>query len=95
MAAVTTATASCRWRRWANCVGRPAGASTVMPRMRQAIAWVRRDGQPELKRLKRRLEQVYERNSGQVEARTCSGFRDPFMSTFPQAKVAQGVLVLR
>lgn len=36
-------------------------------RVTQAIGRVRRDGQPELERLKSRLEQVYESNNGEVE----------------------------
>jgi len=35
--------------------------------MTQAIGRVKRDGQPELERLKRRLKQVYESNTGEVE----------------------------
>ncbi len=34
----------------------------------QAIGRVKRDGQPELARLKRRLEQVYKGDSGGLEA---------------------------
>jgi hypothetical protein len=37
-------------------------------RVTQAIGRVKRDGQPGLKRLKRRLEQVYESISEEVEA---------------------------
>jgi hypothetical protein len=33
----------------------------------QAIGRVKRAGQPELERLKRRLEQVYENHNGEVE----------------------------
>jgi hypothetical protein len=36
-------------------------------RVTRAIGRVKRDGQPELERLKRRLEQVYESNNGEVE----------------------------
>ncbi|MGO8928312.1 MAG: hypothetical protein ACLQU3_15700 [Limisphaerales bacterium] len=36
-------------------------------RVTQAIGRVKRDGQPELARLKRRLEQVYESNNGEAE----------------------------
>jgi hypothetical protein len=34
----------------------------------QAIGRVKRDGPPEVERLKRRLEQVYDPNCGEVEA---------------------------
>jgi len=37
----------------------------------QAIGRLKRKGQPELERLKRRLEQVYENHNGEVEARIC------------------------
>jgi hypothetical protein len=37
-------------------------------RVTQAIGRVKRDGSPELERLKRRLEHVYDRNYGEVEA---------------------------
>ena len=46
--------------------------------MTQAIGPLKRKGRPELERLKRRLEQVYENHNAEVEARIC-GFRDPFM----------------
>jgi hypothetical protein len=36
-------------------------------RVTQAISRVKRDGQSELERLKRLLEQVYENNNGEVE----------------------------
>ena len=41
----------------------------------QAIGRLKRKGQPELERLKRRLEQVYESQNGKVEVRMCD-FRD-------------------
>ena len=40
------------------------GESRVTP----ALGRVKRDGSPEQERLKRRLEQVYDRNYGEVEA---------------------------
>ena len=44
-------------------------------RVAQAIGRLKRKGQPELERLKRRLEQVYENHNGEVEVRMCA-FRD-------------------
>ena len=41
----------------------------------QAIGRLKRKGQPELERLKRRLEQVYENHNREVEVRMCE-FRD-------------------
>ena len=40
-------------------------------RVTQAIGRLKRKGQPELERLKRRLEQVYENHNAEVEARIC------------------------
>ena len=40
-------------------------------RVTQAIGRLKRKGQPELERLKRRLEQVYENHNGKVEVRMC------------------------
>jgi len=36
-------------------------------RVTQAIGRLKRKGQPELERLKRRLEQIYENHNGEVE----------------------------
>jgi hypothetical protein len=68
-----TATASCGWRelcqhttarrRW---VSERIGMGDES-RVTQAIGWVKREGQPELERLKRRLEQVYESDNRAVE----------------------------
>ena len=41
-------------------------------RVTQAIGRVKRERQPELERLKRRLEQVYENHNGEVEASSYS-----------------------
>jgi hypothetical protein len=41
----------------------------------QAIGRLKRNGQPELERLKKRLEQVYEDHNGKVEVRMCE-FQD-------------------
>ena len=49
-------------------------------RVTLAIGRLKRKGRPELERLKRRLEQVYEIHNAQVEARICE-FRDPFTFT--------------
>ena len=40
-------------------------------RVTQAIGRLKRKGRPELERLKRRLEQVYEIHNAEVEARIC------------------------
>jgi hypothetical protein len=50
-------------------------------RVTQAIGRLKRKGQPELERLKRRLEQVYENHNREVEARILCEFRDPFTFT--------------
>lgn len=44
-------------------------------RVAQAIGRLKRKGQPELERLKRRLEQIYENHNGKVELRMRE-FRD-------------------
>ena len=46
-------------------------------RVTQAIGRLKRKGRPESELLKRRLEQVYEIHTAEVEARICE-FRDPF-----------------
>src|ERR1017187_7087315 len=46
-----------------------------------AIGRVKRGRQPGLARLKKRLEQVYESNNGDVEVCLYSVFRDPFTAT--------------
>ena len=46
----------------------------------QAIGWLKRKGQPELERLKRRLEQVYEIHNAEVEARIYR-FRETLLLT--------------
>ena len=49
--------------------------------MAQAIGRLKRKGEPKLERLKRRREQVYENDNGEVEARTCEFRNCPFYFT--------------
>jgi hypothetical protein len=54
----------------------PAWVIRDESRVAQAMGRLKRKGRPELKRLKRRLEQVYENHNAEVEARICA-IRDP------------------
>ena len=74
----TTVTASCGWQRWAKRVRRPVGASMLGCRVTQAIGRLKRKGQPELERLKRRLEQVYENRMERWRYERDNSGTDPF-----------------
>src|ERR1035441_551174 len=90
----TSATASCGWQRWVKRVRRPVGASMLGCRMTQAIGRLKRKGQPELERLKRRLEQAYENHNGEVRYECENSGTDPFRAKHDQRFAFSQVLSL-